>query len=85
MDGVLLLEGNLIPLPEVMGYFIGSLESSIHISSPEAGAFVQFLIREYGIEKFRSLYQLVTKGGPPNIPKNVEILELIYGKNFSEF
>ncbi len=80
-------KGDWIPLEELITYSeIGSSKSRAPVSYAEAGAFVKFLVDNYGTEKFLEAYKSLknpqSRGKhPTRNEENVKKLEGIYGKS----
>lgn len=72
-------DGELIPLRKLISLEIGTRESKPHISYPESGSFVKYLIETYGMERFQRLYAEVDKAQSTD-EKN-RTINKVYGKS----
>jgi hypothetical protein len=74
-------QGKIIPLETLITFTdIGPEESNPQVSYPEAASLVKFLIKSYGLEKFRLAYSsLKNADDPQGVEANRQTFKRIYG------
>jgi hypothetical protein len=74
-------QGKIIPLETLITFTdIGPEESNPQVSYPEAASLVKFLIKSYGLEKFRLAYSsLKNADDPKGVEANRQTFKRIYG------
>lgn len=79
-------EHALFPLARLSRFGeIGSDSTVPRISYPQAASLTGWLIRQYGLEKFRALYaRLRSRGDPGDAPHNDAVLRELYGVSVQE-
>ncbi len=79
-------KGEWIELKELIGYTnIGPRWSRPPVSYPEAASVVEFLIEEYGNDKFLRAYKELKNSDDTGVKQqNIKTLERIYGKSLTE-
>jgi hypothetical protein len=78
-----LRSGALIPLARLSRFTdIGSDSTTPAVAYPEAASVVAFLIKQYGIERFRDAYsRLRSSTNPDDLRRNDLLFEEIYGRS----